>query len=343
VSAALLPMPAVAEPRNVKFTLAWLAQGNSVYAFVACAKTLKPRGINLEIARGFGSMASAQGIATGQFEFGIVAAPPLILSVAKDLPLIALATCDYDSTMGVGVLDDSPILKPQDLTGKKVAAAPTSGEFPFFPAYAEKVGLAANSIEFVHVDNKVLERVLMEKQVDAITSFALGSASAMLSKGVPSRWMLYSAAGIRNHGQTIATHRKTPETDPALCEAITDGLLEALAYTLTNPQDSLELFQREVPEMALNPSSKEFARIGLGMWQHGIDRPEAHEHGLGWSDPAAYAETTDLVMHYLMAPGAERPDPEAVFTTRFAGKIKLGMPEWTDVRTRVSEFDKYLS
>ena len=343
MSAALLPMPAVAEPRNVKFTLAWLAQGNSVYAFVARAKTLKPRGINLEIARGFGSMASAQGIATGQFEFGIVAAPPLILSVAKDLPLIALATCDYDSTMGVGVLDDSPILKPQDLAGKRVAAVPTSGEFPFFPAYAEKVGLAANSIEFVHVDNKVLERVLMEKQVDAITSFALGSASAMLSKGLPSRWMLYSAAGIRNHGQTIAAHRKTPETDPALCEAITDGLLEALAYTLTNPQDSLELFQREVPEMALNPRSKEFARIGLGMWQHGIDRPEAREHGLGWSDPAAYAETTDLVMHHLMAPGAERPDPEAVFTNRFAGKIKLGMPEWADVRARVSEFDKYLS
>jgi NitT/TauT family transport system substrate-binding protein len=286
-SAALLPMPAVAEPRNVKLTLAWLAQGNSVYVFVARAKTMKSRGIDLEIARGFGSMASAQAIATGQFEFGIVAAPPLILSVAKDLPLMALATCDYDSTMGVGVLDDSPILKPQDLAGKKVASVPTSGEFPFFPAYAEKVGLDANSVEFVHVDNKVLERVLMEKQVDAITSFALGSASAMLSKGVPIRWMLYSGAGIRNHGQTIATQRKTLETDPALCEAIADGLLEALLYTLTNPQDSLELFQREVPEMALNPSSKEFARIGLGMWQHGIDRPEAHEHGLGWSDPAA--------------------------------------------------------
>jgi NitT/TauT family transport system substrate-binding protein len=280
-STTLLPIPAVAGPCNIKFTLAWLAQGSFAYVFVARAMTMKPRGIDLEIARGFGSMAAAQAIATGQFEFGIVAAPPLILSVAKDLPLIALATCDYDSTMGVGVLDDSPILKPQDLASKKVASVPTSGEFPFFPAYAERVGLAADSIEFVHVDNKVLDRVLMEKRVDAITSFALGSASAMLSKGVASRWTLYSPAGIRNHGQTIATQRKTLEADPALCEALTDGLLEALAYTLNNPQDSLELFQREVPEMALNPSSKEFARIGLGMWQHGIDRPERMSTGWG--------------------------------------------------------------
>ena len=341
--AALLPMPALAEPRTVKFTLSWLAQGSFVYVYVARAKMMKARGIDFTIARGFGSMASAQAIATGQFDFGIVAAPNLILSVAKDLPLIALATCDYDATMGVGVLEDSPVKKPQDLAGKKIASVPTSGEFPFFPAYAEKVGLDPKSIEFVHVDNKVLERVLMEKQVDAITSFALGSASAMLSKGVPSRWMLYSAAGIRNDGQTISTQKKTLESDPALCEAVTDGLLEALAYTLTNPQEALDLFQREVPEMALNPSAKEFARIGLGMWQHGVDRPEAQAHGLGWSDPAGYAATSDLVMHYLMPPGAKRPDPETVFTNRFAGKVKLAAPEWASVRARVAEFDKYLS
>ena len=105
--AALLPLPAIAEPRSVKFTLAWLAQGNSIHIFVARAKgIMKARGIDLDIARGFGSVASSQAIATGQFDFGIVAAPPLILSVAKGLPLIALCTCDYNSTMGVGVLDD---------------------------------------------------------------------------------------------------------------------------------------------------------------------------------------------------------------------------------------------
>ena len=339
----LLPRPGIAQPRAVKFTLSWVAQGSFAYVYVARAKgIMKARGIDFDIARGFGSIASAQAVAGGQFDFGIVAAPPLILSVAKGLPLIALATCDYDATMGVGVLDSSPIVKPQDLAGKKIASVPTSGEFPFFPAYAAKVGLAPNSIEFVHVDNKVLEQVLMEKEVDAITSFALGSASAMLSKGVQSRWMLYSAAGIRNDGQTITTQKKTLESDPALCEAVTSGLLEALAFSLTDPEESLELFRKEVPEMALNPSAKEFARIGLGMWQHGIDRPEAREHGLGWSNAASYAETTDLVMQYLNSPGMQRPQPDALFTNRFAGKIKLTEADWAGVRQRVAEFDKYL-
>jgi ABC-type nitrate/sulfonate/bicarbonate transport system substrate-binding protein len=342
-AAALLPLPALAATRSVKFTLSWLAQGSSLYVFVARAKGfMKARGIDLDIARGFGSVASAQALAEGRFDFGIVAAPSLILSVTKDLPLIALATVDYDSTMGVGVLADSPITKPKDLAGKKIASVPTSGEFPFFPAYAKKVGLDPTTIEFVHVDNKVLERVLMEKQVDAITSFALGSASAMLSKGIPSRWMLYSAAGVRNDGQTISVPRKTLDADPALCEAVTGGLLEAVAFTLTNPRESLDIFLKEVPEMALNSSAKDFARIGLGMWQHGIDRPEAHQHGIGWSDADGYVETTDLVMQYLASPGTKRPPPDALYTNRFVGKIKLTDAEWGAVHKRVAEFDKYL-
>jgi len=186
-------MAALAAPRPVKFTLAWLAQGSSLYVYVARAKgMMKARGIDLDIARGFGSMAAAQTIAGGQFEFGIIAAPPLALSVAKGLPLIALATCDYDSTMGVGVLADSPIQKPQDLAGKKIGAVPTSGEFPFFPAYAKKVGLDMASIELVHVDNKVLERILIERQVDAIMGF--GSSSR-----------LAAAYGVAVSGEVVLT------------------------------------------------------------------------------------------------------------------------------------------
>ena len=343
-SLPLLPRPAIAALRPVKFTLAWLAEGAYVYVFAARAKgIMKAHGIDLDIARGFGSVASAQSIAGGRFDFGIVAEPVLVLSATKGLPLLALATCDYDSTMGVGVLEDSPIHKPQQLAGKKVAAVPTSGEFPFFPAYAKKVGLDPSSIQFVHVDNKVLERVLIEKQVDAITSFALGSLAVMLSKSIPNRWMLYSSAGIPNQGQTIATQQKTLESDPGLCEAMVSGLLEGLAFTLRNPDEALALFRQEVPEMALNPTSKEFIRIGLDVWERGVDHPEAREHGLGWSNLAAYSATTDLVMQYLASPGMKRPNPESLFTNQFTGKIKLKDGEWAEVHKRVSEFNKYLT
>ena len=340
------PMPAIAATRTVKLMLAWLAQGSSLYTYVARAKGfMQSRGIQLEIARGFGSIATAQAVAGGQTDFGIVTAPPVVLSVAKGLPLISLAVCDYDSTMGVGVLADSPIKTPRDLAGKKIGAVPTSGEYPLFPAYAKKVGLDMASLELVHLDAKVIERALTEKQVDAMMGFGSSSLPVLLSKDIPVRWMLYSAAGMRTYGQTIATQPKTLAADPALCEAVVDGLLEAERYTLLNPQESLDLFIKEVPEMGLNPSAKAFARIGLGMWHFQIDRPDPRDHGIGWGDPAVFTEMTDLVMAYLATPEMKRPALDAVFTNRFVegNKFNLTPAQWASVRTRVAEFNKYLA
>jgi ABC-type nitrate/sulfonate/bicarbonate transport system substrate-binding protein len=340
-AASTLPMPAFAQVRQVKFTLPWLAQGSYAFVYMARAKDfMKKRGIDMDIARGFGSFASAQSISAGNFDCGLCAAPALTLSVMKGLPLIALATTDYDATMGVGVLADSPIQKPQDLAGKKIASVPTSAEFPFFPAYAKKAGFDIGTIESVHVDNKVIERLLQEKQVDAITNFAASSYAVLISKNVPTRWLLYSSVGIKNHGQTIAVTKDTLAKDPAFCEAMVDGLLEGMVFTMTNPDETIDLFLKQVPEMALNPNAKEFVRIGLITWQHSVDKPEARNNCLGWSDPQAYTEMTDLVLEYLAEPGMKRPDNEQLFTSRFTGKVKLDTAQWAQVRARVSEYDK---
>jgi NitT/TauT family transport system substrate-binding protein len=340
-TAALLPLPAIAETRQVKFTLPWLATGAFSFVYAAQAKGfMQKRGIEMSVARGFGSFASAQSIAAGTFDCGLSAAPAMTLSIAKGLPLIALATIDYDAMMGVGVLADSPIKEPRDLAGKKIASVPTSGEFPFLPAYAQKVGLDLGTVESVHVDNKVLERVLEEKQVDAITNFAATSYAMLLVKGLPTRWMLYSKAGIKNHGHTIAVTKDTLAKDPAFCEAMVEGLLEGVAFVLTNPDEALELFRKQVPELALNPNAKQLTQIELGLWQRSVEHPESRAHGLGWCDPAAFTELTDLCMTYLAQPGMTRPDNDALFTNQFTGKIKLDQTQWTQVRERVSEYDK---
>jgi NitT/TauT family transport system substrate-binding protein len=342
--AALLPAPAIAAQRSVKYTLAWLAQGSSLHTYVGRNKGFfKARGIDLEISRGFGSLAAAQTIAGGQFDFGMVLATPLILSIAKGLPLTAVATIDYDATMGVGVLADSPIKSPLDLAGKKVGAVPTSAEYPFFPAYAKKVGLDMKSVELVHLDNKVLERALAEKQVDAIMGVGSSSLPVLMSQAVPVRWMLYSSAGIRTYGQTLVTQPSLLEKDPGLCEAMVDGMMEACAFCLRNPDEAMDIFFKEVPEILLNANGKEFSRIGLGMFHYTQAQPEAREHGLGWGDEKIYAEMTDLVMTYLAEPGMKRPEAAQEFTNRFAGKFSLAPPQWSAVATRVSEFGRLLS
>lgn len=343
-AASSLPAPAIAANRPVKFTLAWLAQGSSLYVYAARAKGFfKQRGLDVEIARGYGSLAAAQSIASGQFDFGIVISTPLILSIAKGLPLQAIATVDYDATMGVGVLQDSPIQSAKDLAGKKVGGVPTSAEYPFFPAFLKRAGMEQSAVEVIHLDNKVLERALTEKEVAAIMGVGSSSLPVMLSKGIPVRWLLYSSAGLRTYGQTIATQPERVQRDPALCEAVTDALMEAVAYTMRDPQEATDLFFKEVPEMALNQNGREFIRVGLGIAQQTQARPEAMRNGIGWGDPTIYEEMTDLVMQYTGAPDMKRPTVEQVFTNRFVGKVRLSPEDWTAVGARTAEFGKLIT
>lgn len=106
--------------QKVKFTLPWLVTGSS--SFPIAAKELgyfKSRGYDVEVLRGFGSGPTAQAIARGEFDIGLVSAPLVILNAAKGLPLKAVGTAQYNSTMGVCVRADSGITKPADLVGKK--------------------------------------------------------------------------------------------------------------------------------------------------------------------------------------------------------------------------------
>ncbi len=342
--AAMLATPALAQMTKVKFTLPWLAEGNYVYLIGGKSRgTFAKHGIDIDISRGYGSMAAGQAIAGGQFDFGTMLLSPCILLVAKGLPLMGLATMDYDAGMGVGVLADSPITSPKMLAGKKVGDVPTSGEFPFFPAYAAKAGIDIKSIEFVNTDAKVLERVLSEKQVDAMTGIASSSLPIFISKNIGVRWMLYSSAGVPAYGTGLVTTKAMWAKDKPLCLAMADAATEALGFALTNPDEARARFLRAMPEMALNPGVKEFLRVGMGLHDFAVAKPVAKENGLGYADPAVLQAMTDLVMTYLGTPEMKKPVLADWYQAGLGGKIKLTADEWKAVDARTAEFGKFLS
>jgi NitT/TauT family transport system substrate-binding protein len=343
VAAAAFPLPALAQTRTVKFTLPWLAQGTSAFPFVGKEKGFfSKRSIDLQISRGFGSYPASQAIANGQFDYGMVISAPLVLMVAKGLPLRGLATIDYDAMMGVGVLDGGSIKVPADLVGKKMATVPASAESPFFAAYAQRIGIDPAKITIVNVDPKVAERTLSEGQVDAMTGVASSSLPILLSQNHPARWMLYSSASIPTYGTDIVSTHTVVDGDPGLAAAMVDGLLESVAFTLTEPDESAEIFFKAVPEAGLTASAREFIHIGMALHRYGIAKPAPMEHGLGWGDPAVYDAISDLVMTYLSTPEMKKPSVDSWYSNKFAGNIKLTSEQWAKVVASVGDYRKYL-
>ena len=332
------------EKRTIKFTLPWVAEGSNLFTFVAKGMGFWEKlGLDVDIARGSGSVAAAQAIGEGRFDFGMASPTAAILQTVKGLPMVALAACAYDATMGIGVLIDGPIKTAKDLEGRQMASTVTSGEYPFVPAFAEKAGFDLAKVTRVQVDNKVRDRLLSEGKVDAISGYASSAMPNYVADGVKARFMLFSDVGILNYGTALLTQPKRVAEEPQLCAAFVQGCLEGLKATLLDPAEAMKVFFKEVPEMALAAQAREKIRVGTGIMTYVSARDIIKTNGMGFIEPKDYETMTDLVMKYIAREGDARPAVADMITSRFAGSIKLSDAEWTAAQKNCTEFRAYVS
>lgn len=346
LAAGALPLatPAISQGlTKVSFTTSWIPEGPNLFAYVARDRGFwKKLGLDVSVARGSGSGAAAQAVGAGTFDFGMSATPTVIVQAAKKLPITCIGQINYDALMGVGVLAASPIKVPKDLEGKKLGASVSSGEYPFLPLYADKAGFDLSKVQIVQVDGKVRERSLVEKQVDAVAAFATSTVPSLASIGTDVRFLLFAGAGIQFYGQSLITQPRRVADDPGLCAAVVEGALEAIKFTMTNFDEAVDIFLKANSEVAMSSSGKEYTRIGLGLTTITNLVPEVKEHGFGWADPAKVKTMSELVVKYAAGDGAVAPDLDALFTNRFAGKVKLSAAELAAAEKAAQPYRRYL-
>lgn len=339
---ATIAAPVLAQTRAISITLPWVVNGSNYWPMVG--KELgffKKRGIELTVSRGNGSVAAAQAVANKQFDMGVVFFGGTLVNMARGLPLQALATVGYDSLMGNLVLADSPIRGPKDFEGKRVGTVATSAESPYWAAYAAKTGIDLTKVTRQQLDARLIERALMDKQVDAITAIGSSSIPVLDSLGVKTRFIPWSAAGIELYAAQVIARTETIQADPGLCQAMVDGILESVVYTLKKPEESLEILFKAQPEIALTKGGKENARLSQGLAQATMVAPEAIEHGMGYSSIPKLAGMISLAARAGALKADAKPlVPEDLATNRFAGRIKLSAAEWDAVRRNVAPYAK---
>jgi ABC-type nitrate/sulfonate/bicarbonate transport system substrate-binding protein len=353
---ALLGAPALAVPalisrrgwaqskRKVSFTLPWVAEGSNLNAYVAKSNGYWDElGLDVTISRGYGSVAAAQAVGAGQFDFGLAAASAGIQQAAKGLPVIAIACSGYDSTMGVGVLTESGITSPKELAGKTLGCTASSGEYPFLPTFFKNVGVDPASVKLQTTDANLRTRLLVTRQVQAISGYAISIAPVLAVDKSPVRFFLYSAYGLKQYNNMLLTRMNTVKTDPDLCRAVAAGLAKANQYVLLNPDASIDIFLKQVPEVAISSGGRLNTAVGLGIFLVNMMDDAAKEHGIGYSDPKEYETMLDMVMQYAVSPGDKRPAVGDLFTNDFIGNFKLTPDEWAKAEAKAQPYRSYLS
>jgi NitT/TauT family transport system substrate-binding protein len=333
-----------AELRPVTFTLPWVAEGSNAYCYVAKANGYwAKRGLDVRISRGYGSVAAAQAIGAGNFQFGVPAAPAGIQAAAKGLPVTALLSAGYDATMGICVLKDGPIHAPKDLEGRKMASTVNSGDYPFLPVFAERAGFDLGKVERVQADPNVRQRLLVSKEVDAISGFAISFVPVFETQHIETRNLLYSSYGLTLYNNALMTQLETLQREPQLCADVAAGLAEALVFTMLNPEEAVKLFLKEVPEVALSADGAERIRLGIGIFIVSMLHEPLQKYGVGYAVADDYRTMTDLTMKYVADKGDQAPAQRALFTNDYAGKIKLTDAEWDKATENAKPYRQYLA
>jgi NitT/TauT family transport system substrate-binding protein len=330
--------------RKVTFTLSWVADGSNAYAYVA--KELgywDELGLDVSVSRGYGSVAAAQAVGAGQFQFGLAAASAGIQQAAKGLPIVSLATCGYDGTMGVCSLASNETIKTvKDLAGHKMACTTASGEYPFLPYFAEKAGFDWKSIDVNQADPNVRTRLLVSKQVDALSGFMISVIPVLVTTNIEPRVFSYNKYGVRLYNYGLLTKPSLLKDEPKLCSDFTAGLLKAIKYTMLDPDGAVKAYMKQVPETALSPGVAEQTKIGFGMTCGTILEDFTLKHGLGYSDPTDYDNMNNLVMKYTGSPGDVRPKTADLFSNADVGKIMFTPEEWAKAQKNAESSRKYL-
>jgi len=346
LGAAGLPLaaPAISQgATKVSFTTSWIPEGPNLFAYIARDKGFwKKAGLDVSVARGSGSGAAAQAVSAGTFDFGMAATPTVIVQVAKKLPITCIGQINYDALMGIGLLADSPIRKPKDLEGKKFAATTKSGEFPFLPAFAANAGVDLSKVEILQVDPNVRQRLLIEKQVSAISAFAPSVVPGYIANGFSPKIILFSKFNLPLYGNALFTQQALLEKEPELCGAIASGLNEATKFVLLKPEQSLDIFFKANPEMELAKDARAQTKLALDFFRYSVVHEAAKKNAIGYAPPDDYKTMTDLVMKYV-APDGKRPDLDKAVSNKFAGPVKLSDAEWSGVPASLADVSKLLT
>lgn len=313
---------------KVTFTLSWVPQASNAYAYIAKSKGFwSKRGIDVAIVRGFGSVPTALAVGEGKFPFGLALSGAIILAAARGAPVACIGIESYKFQMGVAAHPGSGIRDFKDLEGKTVGGVLNSGESPFRKLLAERASFDLSKVNINNVDIAILEQSVMQRQVEAIFCIGLSSLPPMLAAGFQPKFLPAEKFNVDLYGVSLITQQKMVETNPDLCQRFVDGALEAVAYTMANPDECIDIFMREVPEIALSKSGKQFVKSGMEIWIDSLLAPEPKAQGMGWSDAKAVNDAIDMVMTYV-APGLARPEPAKLFTNKFAGNIKPTPDQW---------------
>ncbi len=324
------------QPTKVSLTLPFTIHGS--YTGFVVARELgywKDRGVDVTVSRGYGSPDAIKKVYLGRFNYGDASFESVIEAASEGLGVVGLGLHMHVSPLAIFSLKKSGITHPKDLEGKVLGAAPTYGDWLFFPAFAKKTGIDRSKITVRFLEGNVRAQTLLNGGVDALTGYYNLDAPVLWTGGGDINIMLHYTYGLKMYGTGLLAVRSQIEKFPEVTKAVVEGVMEGYKYTYLNPDKTLEMHIASLPELQ-GDRAREITKYQMLLNTALGVHPAPKKYGLGYYIPEEITENVDLATQYLNL--KKRVDPSEVYTNKFTGSVKLTPAEWEKVEQSVKPY-----
>ena len=306
------------EKRAIKVNPSWLLQGDNAPITVAIQKGyFAEKGLDVTLERGFGSSDTLGKVAAGQFEFGFGDMYSMIEFNAKNPndKLVAVAAPYNEAPFAIVSLKKTGINDPKTLQGKKLGAPAGDAPRRLWPVFAQQVGVAPDSVEWITMEPKLRETLLLKGDVDAVSGFATTIIPSLVKAGTKQEDLntfYYTDNGLPLYGNAIIVKESFLKENPEVVKGFLEAYIRGLQDTLKDPNAGLATVMKAGD--ALMDENVEKLRLQIATNQLYVT-PEVEKVGLGGVDPARLEKTIQQVAKGFGLPST--PTVEQVFNGSF--------------------------
>jgi ABC-type nitrate/sulfonate/bicarbonate transport system substrate-binding protein len=322
---------------KVSLTLPFTIHG-SYTAFVVARELgyWKDRGVEVTVSRGYGSPDAIKRVHLGQFNYGDASFESVIQAAAEGLDVVGLGLHMHASPLAIFSLKKSGIKHPKDLEGKVLGAAPTYGDWLFFPAFAKKTGIDRSKIKIRFLEGNIRAQTLLNGGVDALTGYYNLDAPQLWTGGGDIDIMLHYTYGLKIYGTGLLAIRSQVEKFPEVTKAVVEGVMEGYKYTYLNPDKTLDMHIASIPELQGSDRAREITKYQMLLNTALGVHPVPKKYGLGYYLPEDVADNVAIAKEYMSL--EKDVDPNKIVTNNFVGLVKLTSAEWEKVEQSVKPY-----
>lgn len=317
--AALLGVAAFATPHaraqdRALLQLDWIPTGEHAAYFAGAARGFwRENGIEISLARGYGSGDTVTKVATGAAQFGVADIGAVLAARARqNVPVRSISALYTHSPHSLFVLRSSGITTFQGLEGRRISITPGNSHRLYFPEVARRAGTNPDRIVWVNTDASAMAAMLISRRIDAAPFFSIHhfyQNRAAQRAGEEIIVLPFVQTGFAIYSTSLIATDESIARNPDLVRRFLRGAQRSFEWSNANQAEACRLHVQRNPEV-----EQQDCEGSLRATMTFVFNEHQQQTGLGRFAPDRLAFTWRVVAESLELPQSWDP-MQAVNTT----------------------------